>query len=376
LVQNEKAHTQPRHNGGRRGEIVQRIASKAAIRVMSRTKNAVKKHQADAALIQQQIESLEQKANLLKAEIQRTKVHNALVEIITKFQKNALHYEMVLCDEITEKIKQHPGLPDIFKDWVNSELAKKAAEHGKGDTDDGEAAESFAVHTVKLELEARGNSIDRIGSDPLLAALVVQRLIEYKKAYLRRQILFLKKECPDVQHQDSEMAAAASAGFALANGYSDEPEVKKWLEKITGEEKSLRSVPHLWSTDAKARSENLARCFRRALAGQQKAKWRQPALDSWLLLVWPLVEAEKWNYATVYYLAEMKFPDFKGKPMRSANAMSRHCKLTLGLRINNPKGGRPKNSGFGLGLKLSPLHKFATTIGDSFPDFSSFAKFP
>jgi len=72
----------------------------------------------------------------------------------------------------------------------------------------------------------------------------------------------------------------------------------------------------------------------------------------------------------------MKFSGFNGKPMRSADAMSRHCKLTLGLRINNPKGGRPKNSGFGLGLKLSPLHKFAMTIGDSFPDFSSFPKFP
>ena len=92
---------------------------------MSRTKNAVKKHQADAALIQQQIESLEQKANLLKAENQRIEAHNALVEIINKFQKNALHYRSVMVNSITQIIEKHPGLPEAFKEWPNSELAKR-----------------------------------------------------------------------------------------------------------------------------------------------------------------------------------------------------------------------------------------------------------
>ena len=327
------------------------------------------------ALIQAQLDSLEQEAARLKAENLKIKLHNGLVEIIVRFQKTAQNYWAVMCNAITEKIEKHPGLPDTFKDWTHSELARWAAEHGRGDTSTGEEAESFALDTITCELIARGNSIENSGNDPLLALLVVHRLIEYKKAYIRRHILFLKKECPDADHQDNEMRDAAFAGFLLAKGKSDAPEAIKWLEKITGEEQSLRSVPHMWSRDRKARAENLARCFRRALSGKGKAKWKQPALDSWLLLIWPLVEAEKWNYATVHYLAAMKFPDFDGKPMRSAKAMRDHCKLSLGLKIKNTKGGRPKNDQFDL-ENPSPLHRFAMTIGDSFPDFSSFQKFP
>src|ERR1039457_4020251 len=89
----------------------------------------------------QEIERLEsellktkQEEERLKAENLKITLHNGLIEIITKFQKNDQHYQMVRCNEITEKIEKHPGLPDKFKDWTNSDLAKRAAEYGKGDT--------------------------------------------------------------------------------------------------------------------------------------------------------------------------------------------------------------------------------------------------
>jgi len=89
---------------------------------MNRIKNAVKNHQADTALIQAQIESLEQKAKLLQAENQRAHLHIGLIEIIAKFQKNAMNHTAVLVNLITQKIEKHPGLPDTFKAWPNSEL--------------------------------------------------------------------------------------------------------------------------------------------------------------------------------------------------------------------------------------------------------------
>jgi len=344
---------------------------------MSRIKNAVKNRQDDSALIQSQIGTLEQKAKFLQAENQRTQLHIGLTEIINKFNKNALNYRKVTIAIFFEKLESCYGANNpVLEDLKNSDIYRVAAENKNGETSQGEEAESFAVDAVTRELVARGNSIENIGSDPELALLVVHRLIEYKKAWLRRHILFLKKECPDVEHPDSEMRDAAFAGFLLAKGEHDNPEAIRWLNKITQLENSVRSVPHFFSDQKKREIKNLSNCFRSALSGQNKAKWKQPALDAWLLLIWPLVKAEKWNYATVYYLAEIKFPGFNGKPMRSADAMSRHCKLTLGLRINESKGGRPKNSGFGLGLKLSLLHRFAMTIGDSFPNFSSFQKFP
>src|SRR5665213_50095 len=320
--------------------------------------------------LKQEIQKNEQEAELLKAENLKIAAHTALIKMITDFQKNALHCHAVKCNEISEKIKKHPELPDTFKSFTKRDYAKLASEYGNGTTNTGEEAKSFAVHTVHYELKARGTSLDNIGNDPLLALLVVHRLIEYAKAYIQRHILFLKKECPEADNPDSEIRDAAFAGFLLCKGENDNTEAIEWLEKITSEEKSIRCVPHLWSKEQKARSEKLAGYFRRALAGQSKNKWNHPTLDSWLLLVWPLVEAEEWNYATVHSLASMKFPDFEGKPMKSAKIMGKHCKF-LGLKIKNPKGGRPKNDQFDY-ENPSLLHKFALQIGDSFPDFSSF----
>lgn len=324
----------------------------------------------------QEIERLEsellktkQEKERLKAEILKKEMHTGLINLIVKFQQNAQHYRAVMCDAITEKIEKHPGLPDTFKDWPKSKLAKWAAENGKGDTSTGEEAENFAFETTQREMEARGRLWADIGKDSQFALLVVCRLTEYKKAYLRRHILFLKKECPEANNPDNEIRDAAFAGFLLNKGESDHPEAKKWLEKITEEEKSLRSVPHLWSKEAKVKAEKLSKYFRRALAGLPKTKWKQPALDSWLLLVWPLVEAEEWNYADVKTLAAKKFPDFNGPAVLTTKGMKTHCKLTLGLKIRNPNAVKPKIKSIDL---KSPLLNFALQIGNSFPVFSSF----
>jgi hypothetical protein len=318
--------------------------------------------------------SLEQTAERMMVENQKLKSHVGLLEIINKFNRTSKNYIAVMANLINEQIKKQPSADGgIINQWKNTKVALLAAEYGTGETDDGEAADSFAVHTVRHELEARGKSIEDAGDTLEVAALVVSRLIEYKKAYLRWHRLFLKKECPEVDHPDSEMRDAAFAGFLLRNGELDHPAATKWLNRITQEEKSIRNVPHLWSKSDKSKAENLARCLRRAQSGQQKAKWKHPALDAWLLLIWPLVEAENWNYTVVHYLADKKFPDFYGKPMNGAAQMGDHCKKTLGLKIKNPKGGRPKNNQFDL-CNPSPLHSFAIQIGDSFPDFSSFPK--
>jgi hypothetical protein len=315
----------------------------------------------------------EQDAERLKAENLKIKLHTGLIEIITKFQKNALHNQMVRCNEITKKIEKHPGLPDKFKDWTKSDLAKRAAENGKGGTNTGEEAENFAVETTMREMEARGRLWADIGKDFHFALLVFHRLTEYKNAYLRRHILFLKKECHGLADTDSENSDAASAGFLLSQGEIDNPEVKEWVEKITDLEQSIRANPHLFSEEQKRKTKLLADIYRLALSGQQRAKWKQPALDSWLLLVWPLVEAEEWNWADVKTLAGKKFPDFFGPTVSNtnANAITTHCKKDLGLKIRNPNAVKPKIKPIDL-KSPSPLLNFALQVGNSFPDFSSF----
>lgn len=334
----------------------------------------IKRHRKSTsqALTEAHVGSLEQEAVRLKAEILRKQLHVVLMKVITEFLKGVLNHQAVSINWLTQEIEKNPGIAG-FNDWKNSKLARLAAKHGNGDTDTCEEADSFAVWATQQELKARGHAWDNIQTDPELALLVVHRLIEYREARLRWYILFLVKECPDADHQDCELRAAAWAGFQLRNGNIDDPEVKRWLHKISEDEKAIRQWPSNFSKEQKDYSRRLAGYFRRAFDKQKRAKWKQPGLDSWLILIWPLVKAEKWNYATVHYLAEMKFPEFNGKPMRSADAMGAHCKLTLGLKITNPKFGAPRRCQFDL-ENPPPLCRFAMRVGDSFPDFSSFPK--
>jgi len=236
----------------------------------------------------------------------------------------------------------------FINDFLKASLANLVRQQrNEAILDIGESAKHFAVQTVKRELKARGIDFNDAIKDHSQVLHVVLQLFGYTQAILRRTIYFLKKECPDVAHQDSGISEAATVGLMLRNIQIDDPAVRAYQEK-----------------------ENISKAaklaFDKAISRKSPARWKYPKLDLWLILVWPLVEIEKWNYATVHHLASQK--SFEGIPMNSAAALSAHCKLTLGLKIRNEKAGRPKNNTFNL-EDLHPLHKFAIEIDSGIPEY-------
>lgn len=212
-----------------------------------------------------------------------------------------------------------------------------------------EASEEFAVKTLKRELKARAISFDDAIKDHKQIGNIVIQLIGYKKSIIQRTQRFIAKECPSVTEPDAEISEAANVGFMLRHLQIDDSDVIKWTGKVKI-------------------SPAARRAFDLAISRKNPAAWKNPDLDLWLILVWPLVTAENWNYATVHYLAGMKFPELNCKPLETADAMGAHCKLTLGLKIQNKKAGRPVNDIFDL-ENPSPLHQFAIEIDANLPDF-------
>jgi hypothetical protein len=237
----------------------------------------------------------------------------------------------------------------FINDFLKGALANSQRVLRKEDLVLSEASKAFAVQILKRELEARDISFDDAIKDPNQVCNVVIQLFEYKNAILRRNIYFIKKECPDVFHQDAEVAEAANAGILARHLNIDDPDLIAWTKK-----------------------ENVSRAAQRAfdlaISRKNPARWKYPELDLWLILVWPLVTAEKWSYPTVHYLADQKFPELKAKPMASAEALGFHCKKTLGLKISEPKGGRPKNDMFDL-KNPSPIQDFAINIDADLPEY-------
>ncbi len=225
----------------------------------------------------------------------------------------------------------------------------------KEDLDPREDYCEFAVKAVQRELKARGMKPLEYGDDTDHVVFVLCQLEEYKNARLRWGIQILKKECPATDHPDSEMSEAAFAGLMMRHRFNDCDALKEWWSK-------------------KAVSPNALNLFNRTVGDPKPAVWKNPALDSWLILVWPLVQSSAWNYATVQCLASIKFPELDdAKPLATAEDMSAHCRKTLGLRIKNPKGGRPANDYFDYD-NLTPIQRCALELDASLPDNISFNK--
>ena len=91
-------------------------------------------------------------------------------------------------------------------------------------------------------------------------------------------------------HQDTEIREAASVGLMLRHLQIDDSDVIAWTKK--------EKVSHA-----------AQRAFDLAISRNNPARWKHPDLDLWLILVWPLVIKDGWNYATVHSLAAIKFPE-------------------------------------------------------------------
>jgi hypothetical protein len=216
---------------------------------------------------------------------------------------------------------------------------------------------AFALGATMRECSARGMALlDGLRSARTLD-LVWRRLHEYKIARIKWHLLLLQKECPGAAHPDKEIGRASFVGYMLSE------------RKRQSENKAVSA----WLKDAHDASPAAYRAFQRWLAQPTPARWTFPLLDSWLTLVWPLVEEEGWNFQTLHCISSLKFDEDEAPALNTAKTLGKHCKTMLGLRIKAPRPGRPVNSRFDYNHP-SPLHRAALAIDPSLPPDSPYAE--
>jgi hypothetical protein len=77
--------------------------------------------------------------------------------------------------------------------------------------------------------------------------------------------------------------------------------------------------------------------------------WKHPELDTFLILMWPIVERFKWTYSDVLDAVQKKFPGRYGDLFD----LKAHCNKVLGLHTSNELGSpRPHPRG------SAPLSEF------------------
>lgn len=159
--------------------------------------------------------------------------------------------------------------------------------------DIGDDTLAFAVGATMRETAARGIAPLEALRKPQETALVWRRLCEYRLARLAWHLMLLRKEVPAGGHADTGIRDAAFAGWLASERkrQCDHPAVRSWLDG------SKTAFPAAY------------RAFTRWLAAPQPARWKYPNLDSWLVLVWPMVLEFGWRFDTVHCLAAAKFPD-------------------------------------------------------------------
>lgn len=99
--------------------------------------------------------------------------------------------------------------------------------------------------------------------------------------------------------------------------------------------------------------------FNKIVKKIKPARWGEPALDTWLIEIWPLVTEYGWNYHDVWRVGNEKWDVPEAAPFESVARFSDRCKKMLGLKLSRQGGakqGHPKNVGV---VETPPLPSFA-----------------
>jgi hypothetical protein len=184
-------------------------------------------------------------------------------------------------------------------------------------------AKAWAVDCTIHEALACNVDIRQGLRDARLAKMLHQRFGRWVLARLRWRLYQYKKLCPDVEYPDEKIAYAAFLGWIASNKFTaSDPRVVEFLQQ----------APTLRDADYNR--------FKEWQSNPKSAPWRHPDLDTWLMLMWPLVEAQRWTYAAVLRLAEKRFPDKRGHhPVSHHRDFAKYCKA-LGLRVR-ARAGNP-----------------------------------
>jgi hypothetical protein len=194
-----------------------------------------------------------------------------------------------------------------------------------------EGSKAFALIWTVKEANALGKDTALASSDdPALAAELSLRLKQWQKAFLEWNLLVMRKENPAAFDETATQRARDAAELGVRLGDKTEKTTDRLIEFI------------------KRRSELSERehcVFLETAFDNKPADWRHPELDTFLMLMWPIVERFKWTYLDVLEAVQKKFSGQRGYPFDATYNLKKHCG-GLGLHTANaPRTARPHPRG-------------------------------
>jgi hypothetical protein len=204
-----------------------------------------------------------------------------------------------------------------------------------------EESKAFAFFWAHREALALGKDAALAWSDdPELAAELSFRLLQWRAARLEWHLLLMRKECPAAFDDQTTQRSRDAAWLGVILGDKTEKTTDRLIELI-----KRRSEL----------SEREWRVFTKTARENKPAGWRHPDLDTFLTLIWPIVERFNWTYRDVLDAVQRKFPGQHGYPFdaldKSHPDIAKHCR-GLGLRTANKPRRHPKGKALLLGLTL------------------------
>lgn len=190
---------------------------------------------------------------------------------------------------------------------------------------------AFGYYWAHKEAIALGKDIRLAAhSDPDLARELYRRMLQWRLARIDWHLLISKKQCPEAwnEQQTQRWRDAAQCGLILGDQSADTESLIQFIKQRGN------------------LSQREYRMFLKAAYDNPRAKWRHPELDTFLMLIWPIVTRFSWTHGDVYEAAKKKFPDQSKYPFDAPHQLTKHCTKTLGLHtMNKPRTARPHPKG-------------------------------
>jgi hypothetical protein len=185
-----------------------------------------------------------------------------------------------------------------------------------------EGSKAFSFIWTNKEAMALGKDPRRaVSDDPALAVELSQRQLQWRKAFLEWYLLVMRKENPAAFDETATQLSREAAELGAILGDKSERTTKRLIAFIERRNEL---------------SEREHRVFLETALDSSPADWRHPELDTWLMLIWPIVERFKWTYRDVLEAAQKKFPGHRGYPLgmldKDHPEIGQHCRDVLGLR--------------------------------------------
>jgi hypothetical protein len=191
-------------------------------------------------------------------------------------------------------------------------------------------SKAFSFYWTVKEAGALGNDPKLALSDPVLAAELFLRLMQWRAARLEWWLLLMRKENPAAFDDQATQRSRDAAELGARLGDKTEKTTDRLIDFI---KRRNELSEHEWGTFTKTAFQN------------KPADWRHPELDTFLMLMWPIVSRFNWTYRDVLEAVQRKFRGQHGYPFDSTTQLIKQCR-GLGLRTGNkPRTARPHPKG-------------------------------